>query len=154
MQFWREAWCGSEFASLQNADALRLCDSDPPDFEVRANDIIYRWELAEIRNPMSRTGAEFDQAAHLHNEGGVPPVEPFDLNGHRKWLMERLLTTLERKAKKGYSPDIGLALYVHDIWVFPDNIVEIESTISAAVMSYISKFRSISVLVSNRLFSF
>ena len=128
MQFWREAWCGSEFALHQNSEAFRLCKSDPPDFEIISGGAVQRWELAEIRQPNTRVNATFAEAAHRHNVGIIQTVENFDLD--YSWLSDRLSITLQRKASKNYPDDIGLCIYIHDVWLFDDQIKEITRTIT------------------------
>ena len=152
MQFWREAHCACDFATAQGADALRLCEGNRPDFELRIGGSVVPCELAELRDPVSRTGREYEVAADQHNRGEKLPVEPFEVDGHKLWLKERLEAAVSSKANKGYDPATVLAVYIH-AWIFPDQWEQAARVIGEVTAPHAHVFSAIWVLGSGRLYS-
>ena len=119
MQFWREAHCAWQFARVVNAKAVRLTETDPPDFQLDCCGRIIGCELVEVRDPNERIGDEFDKAAADHNAGIALKIVPFDTEGHRTWLANALESCVAKKAGKGYNRHLILAVYIH-AWIFDD----------------------------------
>ena len=153
MQFWREAHCACQFASIVNAKAVRLSEIDPPDFQLDYRGQIVGCELVEVRDPNERIGDEFDSAAADHNAGIAPEIVHFNTEGHRTWLAPTLKSCVAKKAGKGYDRQLVLAVYIH-AWIFDDQRRETDQAIFAAVLPHLDAFAEIWVLSSGRLLTF
>ena len=150
MQFWREAFLGCEIATLCGAKSIRLCNPDPPDFELLIHGRIEPFELVEIRDPLSRVGQEFDEAARRENAGEKPRLTHFDPDDYRLWLGQRLSAALARKAAKDRYASMTLVAYVH-AWIFPSMRSQADNEIERAVTPHLGSFKAIWVVASGKL---
>ena len=152
-QYWREAYCGCDFAQALGAEAVRLPDTSSPGFELRSGSQAISCELVEIRDPRSPTGSIFGAVAEQYDPGRSAAIEPFDAEAHRRWLGERLSEAVIRKAAKGFDPRLVLAVYVH-AKIFPERREDTERGLAAAVLPHLDAFPAIWVLASGRLLAF
>ena len=108
LQFVRDAMIGSTFASLRKASQVRVVADEWPDFELRVENRLDRFEATEALDPRRRRGPEyrFEDTTQAVNSVTYEKISA-DADLAPSWLAD----ACRKKAEKAYSTKINLAVY-------------------------------------------
>lgn len=110
----RTAWTAERYARERAVEAVRICASDPPDFEVRFwNGVVHRCEAVEVVRPGRRRGDELWATRNrpwLYDSAvSFPESEWINDDDALAAIDEQI----RRKAAKGYAEKFILVVYVN-----------------------------------------
>lgn len=106
LAFLRDAWIAGRFADALSSNMVRLFPGERPDFEIQAAGRIQQFEVTEADMDGRRRGDEPDS-----DELEFDPVENW--RNRFEAIPAALDRVVRKKLLKGYSPDVGLVIYVN-----------------------------------------
>ncbi|MFK5980372.1 MAG: hypothetical protein QM488_15935 [Rhizobiaceae bacterium] len=141
--FLMEAFAAAEFAIYRSANHVQLMSEDRPDFELRVNNKVEKWELTEGDIPGRKRGLEYR----------IPKSEKFQFEDDRveDWhvradqVPEILRACATKKAGKNYPQGTRLLIYLN-ISVYGINQKEIEDCMAEATSPAKVAFQEVWVL--------
>jgi hypothetical protein len=142
----RDAYIVGRFASLAEADEVRLESTEWPDGQVRFGDLIVNIEATEALEPGRRRGAEF------RRRGIVVEQDPVQ-NWHKRAdaLPGQLKNSIEKKKNKNYGSSSTLVVYI-GFGFYGIRQTETEAAIKDCQMRFKERFEAVRVLWDGRLF--
>jgi len=102
-----EAWIAGHFANVVGATTVRLIDDQWPDFELRLNENLIRFETTEADVPGRKRGDEYRQSPQMMED----PVE--DWIARAEAVPGALKTAVRKKKAKLYSKHENLLIYLN-----------------------------------------
>jgi len=147
VEFLRDAWAAGEFGALRGAGDVRLVADEWPDFELRLNGTLERFELVEADLPGRRRGEEYREAEVRAASGGVgvenDPVEAWIERAER--VPEALRAAIKKKIGKHYATRSSLLIYLN-IGEFGIRQQEIEASFPPSTELARDEFQAIWIL--------
>lgn len=111
----KEALIAARCADLASADAVRL-GADPPDFELRHDDRVRRFEVVEAAAPGRRRGEELKQERQLPASERERVVHiPGEQWTKAEVALAQVRRAVQRKRHHRYAPGTVLVVYLN-IW--------------------------------------
>lgn len=152
LQFWREGWVGLKLALEKSATEIRICADNRPDFELRLEGCISKYEVSECFTKGRRRTDEYreDRRKIALGEGAVRHIAGEDWLDWKK-ARSNLLELAEKKASKPYSSDTGLVIYLNDS-DFDSDKENIERSFVSATAGAAEKFSEVWILWSDKLY--
>ena len=108
LSFLRDAWIAAKFGKLRIADEVRLVEDVWPDFEIKLEDQIEKFEAVEAYDPKRRRGDEYRE-----DLGEVEFDSPSDWKAQAKQAHAWLEIACKKKVSKNYAPGANLVIYLN-----------------------------------------
>lgn len=142
LAFLRDAWVAAEFASARKVGEVRLIPDNWPDFELRVDDKVERFEAVEADDPKRRRGLEYSE----ENIGKIEhdPVENWIARSEAapQWIA----IACGRKAAKNYAGLTNLVIYLSNSGGYGIRDAEVKASFPAATASIKDRFESVWIL--------
>lgn len=154
IQFVRDAWAAATFGELRSVDEVRLVPETDrwPDFELRHNSTVERWEVTEADIPERRRGQEYrhDPLGAGDPLLGLDHLENYIAMAER--APEAIRKACAKKANKEYAGRASLLVYLNiaDFGVRHDEILRSLGDASAPAKD---KFTEVCVLWKGRAYT-
>jgi hypothetical protein len=151
----REAQTAIEMANQLGATHVKLCESDPPDFELKfSNGGLMLVEQVEADHPKRKRHAEYKYLWDVLEKFGIgyTSSDP-DGWGDAEAIASDVARGVEKKCSKKYGRNVSLAVYVNrSPWDIEDHTLY--ASIQRATAPAANRFQSVWVKVGARYFRF
>lgn len=156
LSFLLEAYVASTFATKRQAEMVRLCNGDRPDFEVRFEDGREKsFEVTEALNPARRRGDEYrsepGEISCTFTEGvRVKEVKQCEIEENINAIPQSLKNIVKKKIEKRYDEGVGLVIYLN-IPTYGYNTEQIKRNIPSSISPAAECFSEVWVLWGTEL---
>lgn len=146
LQFIRDAYIAAVFGQSRNAQRVRLCNGERPDFEVEVDGATRLYEATEVNMPGRRRGDEYKAA--LGKPSTIEHVEQDEIEAGITAVPGALRAAAEAKAAKAarlYEPSWGLVIF-QNVPTYGCDRDEVEDCLEAATQPAAGAFAEVWVL--------